>query len=341
MNRSWVAKLGVVLLSVGAALAIRLSLNPFNANQTPFLVFFAAVMVSASYGGLWPGLLATLLSDLLVDYFFLPPVHVLFTGSITENLPLLVFAIEGTGMSTLAEFMRMARQRSESDRKLLREFANRLASTEEQTRRRVSEQIHDTVVQTLSMANIRLDTIRSQTADAGPSDSHRLDECSELIETGLDECRSLMAELTPPQLYDLGLGAALKFFAESQRQHAVAITVDKDSALAPLTKSQRGFLFYAAREAIVNAMKHAGPCDIRVSLSQVEEDLLLIVSDNGCGAIPNAFARAGKDLRKGGFGLFNIRERLRGMRGRVDIESEPSKGTTVTIRMPLIAHPNQ
>ena len=64
---------GVAVLAVGAALLVKVLLDPLTAQETPFLLVFGAIMVSAWYGGLGPGLLATGLSALATDYFFLSP----------------------------------------------------------------------------------------------------------------------------------------------------------------------------------------------------------------------------------------------------------------------------
>jgi len=131
------ARYGGAVAAVAAALGVRLVLQPFIVADVPFLVFFAAVMVSAAWGGLGPGVLATGLSCLAADYFFLEPKYEVFSGTLAQNLPLALFAVEGALVSGLAEWLRIALRRSEEDGDRLREeMARRQRSEEELDRHR-------------------------------------------------------------------------------------------------------------------------------------------------------------------------------------------------------------
>lgn len=222
-------------------------------------------------------------------------------------------------------------------RERLRRLADYLAVAEEQDRRRVSAQIHDTVIQTLSLANIRLGGIRKSVDEAGLADeAEKLVQTRRLIDTGISECRGLMADLTPPLLYELGLGPALRDFADKQEKlHGIAIKIDEDDQPKPLGEARKGLLFQAARELVTNAIKHAEPHEVRVRLFRDGADVCLHVIDKGRGFEPE---KAGLFVvsDSGGFGLFNIRERLQGLGGTLEINSAPGKGTTAAIRIPIV-----
>ena len=121
---------GVAVLAVGVAFGLKLLLDPLIVQDVPFLLVFGAIMVSAWYGGLGPGLLATVAAGLATDYFFLPP-----KGSFSwfglETVPLLVFLAEGTLVCLLAEALRAARSRAEGSKL---EGENRLRKSEEDFR---------------------------------------------------------------------------------------------------------------------------------------------------------------------------------------------------------------
>jgi PAS domain S-box-containing protein len=113
MNRSSPhLRYGVGVLAVGVAVSIKLLLDPLIAQDTPFLMVFGAIMVAAWYGGLGPGLLATVLGALVTDYFFLPP-RGAFSGLSLESTPLLIFMLEGVLVCLLVGALRAAKFRSE------------------------------------------------------------------------------------------------------------------------------------------------------------------------------------------------------------------------------------
>jgi PAS domain S-box-containing protein len=103
---------GVALVSVASALVLKLLLDQFIVQETPFLLVFGAIMVSAWYGGLGPGILATALAALITDYFFLYPTGT-FSGFSLESVPLAAFVLEGVLVSTLAAALKFATTRAE------------------------------------------------------------------------------------------------------------------------------------------------------------------------------------------------------------------------------------
>src|SRR5215207_7688450 len=103
---------GVAVLAVGMAFLVKLLLDPLIVQETPFLLVFGAIMISAWYGGLGPGLLATVAVGLATAYFFLQPTGSL-SGFSLETVPLLAFLLEGTFVCLLVEALRAARSRAE------------------------------------------------------------------------------------------------------------------------------------------------------------------------------------------------------------------------------------
>src|ERR687890_1907575 len=103
---------GVAVLAAGSALGIKLLLDPLTVQDTPFLLVFGAIIVSAWYGGLGPGLLATAVSALATDYFFLYPRGTI-TGFSVEGIDVLAFTLEGVLVSVLTSSLRSARDRAQ------------------------------------------------------------------------------------------------------------------------------------------------------------------------------------------------------------------------------------
>src|SRR5215210_5948378 len=123
----------VAALAVGAALGIKLLLDPLTVQDTPFLLVFGAIIVSAWYGGLGPGLMATAVSALATDYFFLYPKGAL-SGFTVEGIDLATFVLEGVLVSVLTSSLRSARDRSRRSTLEVRRHQESLRESEERFR---------------------------------------------------------------------------------------------------------------------------------------------------------------------------------------------------------------
>src|SRR5215211_9168057 len=132
-HTSLLLRYGVAVLAVGMALLVKLLLDPLMVQGTPFLLIFGAIMISAWYGGLGPGLLATFTGGLAADYFFLPSTGSL-SGFSLETVPLLVFFLEGTLVCLLVEALRAARSRAEGSTLEAERQGERLRRNEEHIR---------------------------------------------------------------------------------------------------------------------------------------------------------------------------------------------------------------
>ncbi len=114
--RGRLARYGAAVAAVGVVLLLKILLDPLTGNESPFLLFFAAVMVAALLGGLGAGLLATVLAVLINWFVFLEPAYSLRILEPEQGLRLLLFALEGTLISALVAAMHVARERAEADR---------------------------------------------------------------------------------------------------------------------------------------------------------------------------------------------------------------------------------
>jgi PAS domain S-box-containing protein len=128
-----ILRYGVAALAVGVALLFKLLLDPLTVQDTPFLLVFGAIIVSAWYGGLGPGLMATGLSVLATDYFFLYPKGAL-SGFNLEGLDVGVFLLEGVIVSVLTSSLRSARDRAERSAREAKAHQESLRESEERFR---------------------------------------------------------------------------------------------------------------------------------------------------------------------------------------------------------------
>lgn len=238
-----------------------------------------------------------------------------------------------------AELRKAMEKRLERDKRLkvyhrkLRKLSAELLLTEERERRRIATELHDGVGQTLSMAKLELDRIA---ATALPEPTAGLQTVSERLSQALDGTRMLTFELSPPILYELGLEAALEWLCEEiQARHGLTVAFSDDGSPKPLEPTHRVMLFQAGRELLFNVVKHAQAGRASVDIRSEEGFVRICFWDDGKGFDTGRLN--GNHYRHSGFGLFSIRERLRNMGGRMEIDSEPGEGTRVSISAPLSA----
>jgi signal transduction histidine kinase len=214
----------------------------------------------------------------------------------------------------------------------LRRLSSELLLAEEGERRRIAIALHDRIGQSLTVSKMRLDALAAGLAP-GPDASH-IRKVGKIMERTIADTRMLTFELSPPILYEFGLGAALEWLCEKfSREHDLDITFHSDIDDLPMEIHLRVMLFQAARELLFNIVKHARAVQVKARMAVENRMLVIIVEDDGLGFRPDRIEPYGSG--KMGFGLFSIRERLEDLGGVLDIRSESGRGTCVTLRCPL------
>jgi signal transduction histidine kinase len=129
-------------------------------------------------------------------------------------------------------------------------------------------------------------------------------------------------------LDDFGLQPALEWHVRDvARRHGVQIGLRMEGEFDRLTEQHRTCVYRVVQEALTNCVKHSRAEHIDVTVTDDANELVVTVSDDGVGIEPGA--------RGGGLGLRGIEERVRELRGTTSIRSQPGRGVTITIRLPL------
>jgi PAS domain S-box-containing protein len=225
-----------------------------------------------------------------------------------------------------------AEQRIKSYQEELRSLADELSLAEERERRRLSTTLHDNIAQSLALAKIKLG-VAQQTA-AQEETCRTISEIRELIDESIGRTRSLIFELSPPILYQMGLEPALETLADNfAERHELPISFSSDSQEKPLRKEMEVVLFQSTRELLINAVKYADASRLDLSLSRRDGQIRVSVADDGVGFDTSKIGP--HQHPGGGFGLFNIQERLDRMDGQLEISSRPGEGTTAVLLAPV------
>ncbi len=217
--------------------------------------------------------------------------------------------------------------------KHLKRLAAKLTLAEEEERRRIAGEIHDEISQTLAMAKIKLDSLRS----SPPSEASAavIEEISVSVEKVIQETRTLTFELSNPILYELGFEAAVAEWLDERVQVKFGIATEfyDDELPKPLDDDLKAMLFRNTRELLTNCIKHANAGKIRVSIRRIDDSIEVAVEDNGVGFEPTEVRSTAS--KKAKFGLFSIRESLENLGGYFKIDSKPGAGCKAVMTAPL------
>jgi CheY-like chemotaxis protein/anti-sigma regulatory factor (Ser/Thr protein kinase) len=224
----------------------------------------------------------------------------------------------------------MAEQRTQQ----LRDLAPEQTQIEQRERRRLASDLHDYLAQLLVVC--KMDLGRLKKFVESPVGIDMITEMDRLLNDSLTYTRTLVAELSPTILYEAGLGPAFAWLAGQMHGHGLEVLVHDDGTPVLLPDDQAILVFQAARELLFNVIKHAGVRQATIDLATTPSEVVVTVSDQGEGF--DIDPRTDRP-RSGGFGLFNVRERLEAINGRFEIASTAGEGTTATLVVPLPGKP--
>lgn len=231
---------------------------------------------------------------------------------------------------------KQAEDRIQQYQERLKALAFQLTIAEEKERRRIAEDLHDNVGQSLAFARMRLAS--AQKLVSGERLVSAMDNITELLLQASQDTRNVIFDLSSPVMNELGLTAAIPEWLETQISKQYGLKTEfidniDDSNKKMLDENVRAILFRNVRELLTNVVKHAQADKVSVYLEQTNSNVKIIVRDNGVG-FDSREANAGVN-RKGSFGLFSIQERMKDLGGSLKVVSEPGKGCRAILTMPL------
>jgi len=228
---------------------------------------------------------------------------------------------------------RVAERSAEAERRSeqLRQLASELTLAEQRERKRLAQVLHDGLQQILVGAKYRLALF-----DRSKGTKQTAAEVADIIDDAIETSRSLTAELSPPILHQSGLLAALEWLVRWMHdKHGLSVALVAGEKIRLPPGELDVFLFQAIRELLFNVIKHAGVKEARVRVNQQDGQIQITVEDEGSGFDPSQLRAAGGET--GGFGLFNLSERLNLLGGGMTIDSSSEKGSRILLSAPMAA----
>ena len=213
----------------------------------------------------------------------------------------------------------------------LQRSRERLVLTREEERRRLRRDLHDGMGPRLASLTLKLETARNRLAH-DPLADPLLSDLITRTQEAVADVRRLVNALRPPALDELGLLPALHeqiLQYSDLGDHAMHVGLEAPADLPPLSAAVEVALFRIAQEALTNVVRHAqaSRCVISLALCEREQMLELTITDNGHGLPP-------KRSRSTGVGMASMRERAEELGGTWEIESLPTGGTRIRVRLP-------
>jgi len=240
------------------------------------------------------------------------------------------------------ERMRVQKELQDSQRRLqdseksLRELSFHLLRTQDEERRRIGRDLHDSLGQYLSVLKMKLDCLCAAPARLQPDDLEQLRYCAQITEDAVKEVRTISYLLYPPMLEEMGLNSAISWYLDGfTKRSGIQTTFEVSPNLGRLNPDVELAIFRALQESLTNVHRHSGSPTAAVRLSVDDNTFVLEISDQGKGDSGAPIGESAQDGASGhGVGLRGMRERMRQVGGNLDFRSSPS-GTTVTATVPI------
>jgi signal transduction histidine kinase len=214
--------------------------------------------------------------------------------------------------------------------KTLRQLSTRLLSAQEDERRRIAGELHDTIGSCLSGVKFKIEDVLQQVGKAPTVVGESLSTIIPVIQEGIEDCRRLQQDLRPSMLDDLGLLPTLSWFCRRYQTIYAGIKIDLEQTLeeSDIPNSLKIVIYRVTQEGLNNIAKHGKADLVHLSLRRMGRMIELSIEDNGTGFDPQSV--------KQGLGLMSMRERTELSGGTFTMESTIGKGTTIKASWPTL-----
>lgn len=242
----------------------------------------------------------------------------------------------------ITERLRNQQALEESQRRLqisersLRDLSLHLLRTQDEERRQIGRDLHDSLGQYLSVLKMRLDALRTAAVRSNSPNADELEQCSQLMNEAVQEVRTISYLLYPPMLEEMGLKTAVPWYLDGFAQRSgIKTDFEVSSSFGRLDRDTELALFRVLQESLTNIHRHSGATQAKIRLGTDADIFFVEVSDNGHGIPVQKFEEAGQDwMGSRGVGLRGMTERLHQIGGKLEISST-GKGTVVRAVVPL------
>jgi signal transduction histidine kinase len=215
-----------------------------------------------------------------------------------------------------------------------RDLSVRLMTLQDEERRRIARDLHDTTGQTLSALKMAVASLQCS-VNGTPGVSRLIGDLNTLADEALKEIRTTSYLLHPPLLDEAGFASAARWFVEGfSKRSNIEVKYDIPQQTERLSKECELVLFRVLQESLTNVHRHSRASTASVTLTMDQDRLELQVSDNGSGIEETKLAQVDEPGRQLGVGIAGMRERVRKLGGRLELQSSKA-GTKLSVSLPM------
>ncbi len=221
----------------------------------------------------------------------------------------------------------------------LRDLSSRLLRVQDEERRRVARELHDSTGQALALLSMNVAALQQEADRRDPVLGKMVGSVEESVRQLSDDVRTISYLLHPPLLDEMGLRSAVRWFAEGFSERSkIEVNLSQVSDPGRLSADLETAIFRVVQECLTNIHRHSGSSKASIRLEKCSQGILLEVADEGKGIPAEKLAGAGSGARLG-VGLRGIGERVKSFGGDLNIEST-QQGTTIKVILPIVERVN-
>ena len=342
---------GMALLATILALIVALALHRYDSSAS-YVTTLAAVAFSTWYCGTAPSIASIALSLVGIDYEFILPAHSLKIEDRADWSSLLVFLLAALLIVLIGEASRLERERlreasGELEAKVrnrtgeldhanesLRQLTGRLLNLQDEERRRIARELHDNAGQALAALAMNLNAV-AKDLDRLVKTAGTVADSASLVQEMSNDIRTMSYLLHPPMLDEMGLTAALRWYVDGFSERSkIGVELACGEDLGRLSREVEIAVFRLVQECLTNIHRHSGSSTAVIRIARSDGGVRVEVKDYGKGL--SAGKRA--EMESGGtpgVGIRGMRERVRQLGGRLEINSDGiGAGTRIVVRLP-------
>jgi signal transduction histidine kinase len=365
--KSDVSRYVLAILIAVIALFSRQMLLPLLGASNPFHTAWPAVIFAAWYCGMGPAIVAAIIEVIGIWYWFLPPFHsfslsdpkfeisgvvgfLLFSGfiialgeanrrslfrsrSAEQRLQKAHDELEQTVKDRTSD-LTTANESLRSATESYRELSVQVLRLQDEERRRIARELHDSVGQILAALGMNIAQIRHESDKLSNKAARAVSENAFMVDELSREIRTMSHLLHPPMLDEVGLSSALRWYVDGFSERSkIMVNLDFPEGLGRLSSEMELTIFRMIQECLTNVHRHSGSTSATIRVWERDHRVSIEVQDQGKGIPPDKQVDLNSSDRAG-VGIRGMRERVRKLDGTLEVRSDAT-GTTVIASLPL------